>query len=225
MQRKPDMPMGQGSAPAGAGAPMGLGGQPAQQMPAEMENADGMDFAGGGEPATPEEQKQYNDFVNNAQVLAYDEKTQGVVLDAIMGMGDPVMGLANTAATIVLQVEQSAESNGVELAEGVVYNAGAEIVEDLASFVKEAGAHDFTEQEVEAAWFRGIDIYRELKSNAGGIDQDKYQADLAQLIKADQAGQLEQTMPQLTQAAAKQQGKAPMPAGQPGAQPGEQERR
>lgn len=218
MQRKPDMPMQQGAQPAAA-PPMGLGGPPAPQQQPGTPNEDGMDFAGGGEAATPEEQQQYDQFVDNAYKLIYDEKTQKTVLDAIMSGGDPVNGLANTAATIVMQVEQSAEAGGVELAEGVVYNAGVEVVEDLASFAKAAGAHDFTEQEVEAAWFRGLDIYRELKASAGGLDQDRYQKELAQLIQADKSGQLEQQMPQLTQAAAQQQaGPAAPPAGNPGAQ-------
>jgi hypothetical protein len=205
MQRDPmmdkDAAMQPSRPPQGLGA--GMVEPPASPttaaMPGQAPDQEGV-------PATPEEQAQYEQFVDNAMTLIYDEQTRPGVLQSLGG-DDPVAALANTAAMVVLQVENAADDQGTELADGVVFNAGVAVLEDLAGLATEAGIHAFTEEETEAALYQALDIYREMKAGAGGIDQEQHAAELQALMQADQQGQLGQILPGVEQAAAK--GRAP----------------
>ncbi|MBM3534876.1 MAG: hypothetical protein FJX60_17755 [Alphaproteobacteria bacterium] len=137
---------------------------------------------------TPEEQAQYTAFVENALRLYYGDKTGGrlqATLKALSASGDPVQDLAATAATIVQRVEDSAKDRKVPLAEGVVFHAGAEILEDLAELAEKAGIHTFSEEEVEKAGYRAIDLYRAARGDE--IDEDRAGADLAEMMNQDPA--------------------------------------
>lgn len=183
--------------------PMAQGGQGGLGMGLEKPQGAGMagDAAGlDGAPqqASPEEQAQYEQFVNKAYELIYAQgEANPAILKSLEGNGDPIDGLANTAAMVVLRVEEAAEASGAQLADGVVYNAGIEILEDLASLARTAGIHEFDEKDTEAALYRALDVYRAFKEGAGGIDQQKYQAELGQVVEADRQGKLGQIVPGL----------------------------
>lgn len=185
--------MGMAEPPPSAGAPPeagpgaegpGMGGpgmEPGMAADQEMEQA------------SPEEQAQYEQVMNNAYELIFDEKTMPGVLESLAGDGDPKLGLATTAASIVTHLKQSAEQGGQPLSEDVVYHAGVAILEDLADLAGKAGIHEFTEEEAEGALYQAMDVYREL--NAGEIDQERYAGELEGLKQADKAGTLGQMLP------------------------------
>lgn len=134
-------------------------------------------------PASPEEQEQYNAFVENMLKVIYgDKKRLNTILSALKASDDPVQDLAATVATLVKRVEDSAEGAKMQLAEGVAFHAGVEILEDLAELAEKAGIHAFTEEEMETAGYRAIDLYRAAKGNG---DQDKAGAELAELMNKD----------------------------------------
>lgn len=182
--------MGMAEPPPSAGAPSAAGpggGEPQLGM------EPGMAADQEAEQASPEEQAQYDRFVNNAFELIYDEATMPGVLQSLAGDGDPKLGLATTAASIVTHLKQSAEQSGAPLDEDVLYKAGIAILEELADLAGKAGIHEFSEEEAEGALYQALDVYREL--NAGEIDQQRYAGELQGLMQADKAGKLGEMLP------------------------------
>jgi hypothetical protein len=180
------------SAAQGSGEPMG--------MPEQMQQ-DAMPDQGGGMPgsarqATPEQQESYNAFVANAMNLMYDKKTMPKLLEMLQGGGDPIEGLARASVMITARVGTSAEEAGQKLSGDVVFNAGAEIVNQLADVATEAGIHDFQNDRdaLEGAYFRALDQFRTLMEGAGRLNKDAAQKDLAMLQGMSESGELEQML-------------------------------
>lgn len=159
---------------------------------------------------TPEEQAQYDDFMDKLLQVAYNAKFFPQVLDRIKGGSDPREGLASVTVAIVKRVADAAKQSGKPFSTDVVFNGGAELLEDLADTAGKAGVHDFSQDELEGALYRAMDIYRE---QGGDLSQDpNIQADFGQLMQADQAGALDQVVPGLAE-------KFGTGSEQPGAQP------
>ena len=176
-----------GVAPAGAPTPT-------EGVPAPGQNSDGE------QPnVTPEEQKMYDVFVNNAFSAIYDEKSLPQIIESLKGEGNPVDGLANTAVAVVTRVQDSAEKAGQEIAADVVFHAGTEILEDLAGLAEKAGVHEFTPEEIEGATFQAMDLYREMKGRDGGEARPQIVEDFNQIVALDQAGKLDEIAPGLTE--------------------------
>ncbi len=182
----------QNQAPAGvdpSGAPAPTGGI---QAPGPV----------GGEEqpnVSPEEQKVYDQFVDNALSAVYDDKSLPQIIESLKGDGDPLDGLANTAVAVVVRVQDSAEKAGQALSPDVVFQAGIEILEDLAELAGKAGVHEFTAQEIEGATFRAMDIYREMKGRDGGADRPEIVESFNRVVALDQAGKLDEMAPGLTE--------------------------
>lgn len=148
---------------------------------------------------SPEEQKQYDEFVGNGLKLIYDEKTLPSVIQRLKGGGDPIEGLSSAASTIVLRLQDSAEHNGTKLDSDVLFQGGIELLQELATLSQHAGIHTYTPKEVEGALYRALDQYRTVQQQRGAIHQDAAKQDLNQIQQADQSGQLEQQFPGLKQ--------------------------
>lgn len=168
--------------------------------------ATGLDSPGG-TPASPEEQAQYDQFVKNAMTMIYDDKMTPQILQSLEGGGNPMQGLARTTAMIVFRVEQDAETNGQKLGDGVAFNAGLEIGEDLADLQRTAGIADLSDEQMEQATYMSMDEYR----NMGGMDPKKAQAELADMQALDESGELDRLAPGLREKAMQASGGAPQP--------------
>ncbi len=176
-----------GAAPAGARVP--APGAPAPQQ-------------GGGEEqpnVSPEEQRIYDAFVNNAFSAIYDEKSLPSIIESLKGDGNPVEGLANTAVGVVVRVQDSAEQAGQALPDEVVFQAGAEILEDLVELAEKAGVHEFTPEEIDGAWFQAMDLYREMKGGADGAGIPGAKENFNKVVAIDQAGRLDEVVPGLSE--------------------------
>jgi hypothetical protein len=98
--------------------------------------------SGGGDQAS------YERFVRNGMRLIYSEKTLESVLRSLDGDGNPVEGLANTIASVVTRLTDSAAQKGVDLAPDVVLHGAGELIEQLADLSKESGGHAYTDEEM-----------------------------------------------------------------------------
>lgn len=146
---------------------------------------------------SPEEQAEYDEFVTNGMKLIYSENTMDQVLQTIESDGDPVQGLGNAVATVIMRLEDSAEKGGREISGDVKLNAATELLEQMADLAKEAGIHDFSEQELEAALYRGLDTYREARQEQGRLPKEELTEDFAELIEADREGRVDEVVPGL----------------------------
>lgn len=199
---QPDAQSSPAPSPAAAMAPPA---QPAQSAPAAPDAAapqSATDPQDQQPNVTPQEQQQYNEFVANGLKLIYDPKTLPGVVQRLKGGGDPIEGLAGAASTLVLRLQDSAESKGVKIDSDVLFQGGKELLEELATLAQRAGIHDYTDKELEGALYRGLDLYRGVEQARGGIHKDVMQKDLAQLNQADQSGELERAFPGLKEHAA-----------------------
>lgn len=147
---------------------------------------------------TPEEQAQYDQFMERAFALAYDARTFPMVMNRIRKAPDPVEGLAAAATMLVSRLKDSAARQNVPLSPDVLYHGGAALLEDLADTAGKAGIHTYTPDEVEGALYRALDLYRGME---GGTDPAGTQAvaqDWQTLVQADRAGTLDQVLPGLS---------------------------
>lgn len=156
------------------------------------------DAAAGGEETpnvTPEEQAQYDEFVNNAMSMIYDPKVRTKILDSLRVTKQPMDDLANTAVMVVKGAVGSAEKAGQKISDDVLYHGGAEILQQLAEYADKAKIHTFTEDEMEGAWYKALDLYRQLGTNDGTINPDALKGEFQQIVDADKAGTLDQIVP------------------------------
>lgn len=167
-----------------------------------------MDEQGEGEQpnVTPEEQAAYDRFVDNGMQVIYSPQTFPKILDRMKQAPEPVEGLAAVGVMVVTRLKQSAEKAGQQISPDVMYQGGVELLEDLAELAEKAGIHSFTEDEIEGALYRALDMFRE--ANADSIDKGAVEQDWAALVQADQSGELDQAMPGLKEHFAGQGGEA-----------------
>ena len=174
-------------APAAQSAPTPPGGFPERPLTDD------------GQPnVAPEEQAQYDQFVDQALSVIYDEKSMPQIIESLKGNGNPVDGLANTVVNVVTRVQDSAEKAGQALSPDVLFHGGTEILEDLAGLSEKAGIHKFSPEEVEGALFQAMDLYREAKGRDGGAAAPQIKQDFNELVALDQAGKLDEIQPGLT---------------------------
>lgn len=101
-------------------------------------------------PATPDQQAQYDAFVKNGMRLVYTHDKPGLkkLLTSLDGGGDPVAGLANTLAAVSMRLVGSAKKAGSMLAPEVILHGSGELLEQLADFSKQTGGHAYSDDEL-----------------------------------------------------------------------------
>lgn len=147
---------------------------------------------------TPEEQKMYDEFVQNAMRIIYTEdgKVQEEVLSR-MGTGDkPIDTMAQTLTWLVMLTEQDATRNGVDIPDDVLMHAAGELLGQLVEVSEAAGLHEFKEAELQGAWYQALDMYREANGDEGGrFNQEEAAAQFAALNEADMEGRADEIIP------------------------------
>ncbi len=150
--------------------------------------------------ATPEEQAQLQEFVTNGVHMMNTKEGAKKIVQAIQADGDPVTGLATAVSAIIMRLEDSAEKKGVEIDSDILMHGGAELMSVAADLSKQVGAHQFTDEEIEAAAYKAIDMYRVTRQEQGKLDQQAIGEDLQMLQAAEQQGGLESVLPGISQA-------------------------
>lgn len=179
-----------------------------QQVEATEPMAHDMMEHGGGEEGgesqpnvSPEEQAAYEQVVRNALRIIYPENADGkaapTVLKALKAGDNPILALANAAVTIVTTLRESAKQAGRQLDPEILFHAGAEIVEELAELAEAAKVHDFSEAEIENAFYAALDMYRSGAEQTGDIDREGLMQGFEELKAADNEGRLGDVLPGL----------------------------
>ena len=144
---------------------------------------------------SPEEQKQYDDFVGNGMSMLYAENGLPQIIEALKGDGDPVEGLANALVMLVMRLEDSAAEAGEEISGDVMYHGSVELLEQMIEIAEEAGIHEFSAQDQENALYLALDQYRITRQQQGKLPEETLRADMQQLVDAEQSGNLEEMLP------------------------------
>jgi hypothetical protein len=145
---------------------------------------------------SPQEQAQYDRFVDNGYKLIYNGgKVAPGVLQGLQASEDPKMNLAHTAVGIVLHLHESARKSGTQISPDVLFHGGIEIVEDLANIARIARIHDYDQDELEGATYLALDMYREQATQRGLIDPEALKAEFNSVVEADRAGKIDELLP------------------------------
>lgn len=209
------------------------GSQPGmgQQQPGMASQGNGMMPPGGAPPqsgmdeestVSPEEQQSYDQFVSNGMQLIYSEQGLPQLLESISGGGDPIEGLANTLAMVVIRLEDSARDQGQEFSGDVKLNAATELMEQMVELAEQAGVHEYSQEDMDASLFRALDIYRSAREEQGTLPVEELTEDMQGLIQAEQEGRLEEVVPGITEYAKRAPKPEEMMQGEP--QPNNQRR-
>lgn len=206
----------------GSGISQQIGPDRSQQQP--MPGGGNEETAEGEDPnsntVTPEEQAEYDQFVNNALEVIYPQGERGQMGKAVqahlqgqyepeiqqmleqveppINPQSPIDNIAATAALIVVYLEGTAQDAGKQLDDSVVYHAGSEIVQVLANDGEEAGFFNVEDKDIENAFYRAVDLYRYISPRA---DQASLSGEFEQIAQADKAGQLDSILPGVSKAA------------------------
>lgn len=147
---------------------------------------------------TPEEQQQYNTFVQNGMQIIYttDGKVNDEVLKRLSTGKKPIDTLAQTAVWLVMMLEQNAKQNNVDISDDVMMHGGKELLEQLADIDHFAGIHDFKEAELQGAWYSALDMYRQANSDPGDrINPQQASGAFEALNEADKEGRADEVVP------------------------------
>lgn len=154
------------------------------------------------EPATPEEQAQYNELAGRALLFIYDRKMLPRLVDSMKKTDDPVEDLANVGALVLTRINAALVQSGKDFDGAVKLNAAAEVFDNLADIATAAKIHDFdTDMKGrEAAFLRAMDQLRIAETQAGQVSQESARADMAVFQAAEQDGSLGRLLASLEQA-------------------------
>lgn len=188
-------------------------GQDAGKTNAPGNAAVDSDVDGEAPNATPEEQAQYDQFMNNALEIIYPAQTQGQPSEEILRnlsgqmapqsaemlaqadppiSNNPIDNLAATGVSLIIMLEGSALQAKVDVMDNVLFHVGKDVLEELAEVAQAAGIYDYSEQEMESSFYRALDIYR---VSSPTVDQNQLSQQFGAIVEADRSGQLGQILP------------------------------
>ena len=160
---------------------------------------------------SPEEQAQYNLFVDNGLKLIFDKAAAPKLLQRIKASESPSEGLASATVAIVTRLKDSAEQKGVKLDDAVLLHGGLELMENIAELSNAAKVHEFTPDEIEVAMYQALDQYGTRELERGTLDKEAVAQDFKTMMDADKAGKIDELIPGLSQRAREIQAKSRKP--------------
>lgn len=146
-------------------------------------------------PLSPEEQKVYENVVQQGKSLIYDKSTFDSELEKIKSTADgqvPFDGLSDVLAMTLTKLKMDSQKAGIEVSDEVMWKAGARLNEELTTAAMEAGifTKDYPQGYIDGSYTRGINKYREMLQQAGLYDENKYKALFQGMIQSDKEGTL-----------------------------------
>ena len=145
------------------------------------------------ETASPEEQAQYDKFVDGAMKIMYGKGLKDEILKQLGG-GDPVAEIGSIAANAAARMATEAFKAGEKIVPDVAFHGIKEIAEDLASYAQ-AGGIEVTPEQADGAFIRAVDEYREIGTAGGWLDPKEFIADFEEMQQADKQGNLGKLLP------------------------------
>lgn len=185
----------------GAGQPQ-PGGPAQQPQPAAGPQGVAPEVGFQGEAnVSPEEQAAYDQFMDNAFKVIYDDKAAKQILGRIGQSGNPIEGLATVTVQIVTRLADDARKQGNPVDPAILLHGGADIMSDIAELAGKAGVHNFTEEEIENSMYVAMDQYGTAEMEKGTLDKEAIKSDFQQMMEADKAGRIDELIPGLTEKA------------------------
>lgn len=189
-----------------AGAPTGQ--EPAQ---AAAPNPEKYEESSEGGNVSPEEQAEYDQFMDNAASLMFVEggesghEVQPSILEALQAppadeggnVNPKILALANAAVTIVTGLDDSARAAGKPVSDDVLMHGAEEIIEQLGEIAETAGIAEYTPEDLTGAFQQAIDMYRPKLIQDGRTDEETLKGQFNEINQAEANGQLGEMLPGL----------------------------
>ena len=149
---------------------VGLKNTAAPQKRAEAMPKPGSSTTQAGGKVSPQEQEQYDKVVSKGMELIYNQKVMPQLVQSIQGDGNPVEGLANVVSMVMLRLDDASAQAGEQMSPGVRAHAAKELLEQVAELAGPKGAdvHEFSRQELEAAYQMASGLYDMARSGGAG---------------------------------------------------------
>lgn len=166
---------------------------------------------------TPEEQAVYDRVMLNALKIVYPEgeaeaTVSPKILAALKGSDNPMLNLSTATVSLVIGLRDSAKQAGNPVPDDVLYHAAIAIVEELAEVAEAANIHDYSEKDIENAFYGALDMYRSAATQSGDIDTDGLKQGWDELVTADREGRVGEIMPGIEGRMKDAEGSAEAPA-------------
>lgn len=148
----------------------------------------------GGEPATEEEQMDYDLLVIRARKMMFGDGREDIL--TMLGSSEtPAQGIGKVGSMLVKSLRQSAKQGGRDITDEVAINAAAEIGKDLSDLAKSAGVYKYDSdkdelEELEDAMLWGVKYYGDGMIANGEITPEM-QAQAAQVVKEQNTMEVE----------------------------------
>lgn len=145
------------------------------------------------QPPTPEEEDQHKQFMGVALQAIYDDKLFERNVEMLKGGGDPMRGLASTAAQTAFYVLSNSRKRGVQFTPDVQAAGAKETFEELAELSMKAGIKDFSKDQksFDGAFIRYFDELRVLMQQSGMINEQEAKAAMQRIQEMDENGMLD----------------------------------
>jgi hypothetical protein len=166
---------------------------------------------------SPEEQKQYEEFVLSGMAIIYTKASDGktpMVRPGILKLLDddptdlkgilnaqeldqfsPVVAIAATAVIIVIEIQKLATDE--KIPDDILMHGGAAIIEELAEVWMRRNKSQLSEDDVHKALSVAMDIYREVGADQGLVNENALKDEFNKLVVADKSGKLAEVSPEL----------------------------
>lgn len=109
------------------------------------------------EPASPEEQKEYDDVVNTATAFVFDKESNDQIVKMMREAEDPATAVAN----LTISVGEAYENRSGKISDEVIQDAAVEIIEILFDLGEKAGAWETTDEDMEMALYKVYEMWGE----------------------------------------------------------------
>lgn len=128
--------------------------------------------------ATPEQQKQFDKFIDTAKTLLYSDKFLQIGAKILSEAATIVDGMARIGASIATRIFMQANKEGAMIEAIVLVEGGRVIMQEIGDFTKALG-HEITEDDMMDAYLMGAEMVRKTLDDAGMLNPEDMEKDIA----------------------------------------------
>jgi hypothetical protein len=121
----------------------------------------------GAKEATPEQQAQFDKFVQMSMVILYDPQFVQKAREMIRGPQGPVEGVADVGIAIVSRIIMQAQKERQQIDPAVILHGGWQVINYIAEVARLSAGVDLSDEDVETAYYLAADKLRAVLDKAG----------------------------------------------------------
>ena len=125
-----------------------------------------------GQPASPEQQEQYNKFVLMGMSALLSEDFMPKAVQMLKSAPSKSDAMARIGSTIVGRMYDSAKQQGQPIDPTVMVHGGLEIMQQIGEMAQAAGLEDVTDEDIETAYYLAADQLNDVLGAQGAFDAE-----------------------------------------------------